>query len=695
MESCKALAALNCQVDFKYEKNNKEHRTIEISNRRLIVRRGQCFDIKVTFTDGYNPQTMGLELIFKTGPVPHKSRNTIIEVPLHSDSINVKRWSAVVTSATSKELCLTISPSPRAIIGHYTILLQHCANKDVKYHLGNFVVLFNPWCPEDEVFLNSDTQRNEYVLNEDGVIYVGCSDHIFDQAWNFGQFEEDILDICLKLLDKAPKYQKNPKRIHRKRALPVYISRTVSAMVNSQDDNGVLQGQWHAPYTNGVYPGQWAGSVKILRKWNENNCKPVRYGQCWVFAAVTCTVLRCLGIPTRVVTNFDSAHDTDANLTIDKYFNIEGEDVGISCDSVWNFHVWNECWMQRNDIKAGYDGWQVVDATPQEESENVYCCGPSSVTAIKQGNVDEKYDTEFVFAEVNAHCVNWLLLSDGAKVKMDIDTEQVGHKISTKKCGVDEREDLTHLYKYPDGSIEEEEIFRNANIIQNIPQPEKTLYVSLISDQPIYKGKPVSVTVVISNKSSVEKVCNVRFWAKKRKYNGESGSQCIKKYKKELTIPPNEDTKIPFEVSYKEYGSFPDMFNQMKLMSMIIDTKSQDNALAVKNIILLNPIIEIKMLNYSAEVNKKVFLEISFKNPLPDTLTKCVLTLEGKGLIKDQITMQCEDVPANQVTKIRQEIKPHKEGKRKLLADFDCSLLQNVKGSLMIDVQKDKEKCEH
>lgn len=35
-----------------------------------------------------------------------------------------------------------------------------------------------------------------------------------------------------------------------------------------------------------------------------------------------------------------------------------------------NYHVWVEAWMRRPDLSAGslYDGWQVVDPTPQEKS---------------------------------------------------------------------------------------------------------------------------------------------------------------------------------------------------------------------------------------------------------------------------------------------------------------------------------------
>lgn len=36
--------------------------------------------------------------------------------------------------------------------------------------------------------------------------------------------------------------------------------------------------------------------------------------------------------------------------------------------------MWNEVWMSRKDLGKDYDGWQVIDATPQETSEgnNMY-----------------------------------------------------------------------------------------------------------------------------------------------------------------------------------------------------------------------------------------------------------------------------------------------------------------------------------
>ncbi len=43
----------------------------------------------------------------------------------------------------------------------------------------------------------------------------------------------------------------------------------------------------------------------------------------------------------------------------------------------------------------------------------MYCCGPCSVYAIKQGNVGLGYDGPFIFAEVNADKVHWTMEGRG------------------------------------------------------------------------------------------------------------------------------------------------------------------------------------------------------------------------------------------------------------------------------------------
>lgn len=127
-------------------------------------------------------------------------------------------------------------------------------------------------------------------------------------------------------------------------------------------------------------------------------------------------VLRCLGIPARVITNYSSAHDNTGNLKTDLIFHLDGTpDSESTSDSIWlvsmetqgvgpgdrgltllcsllrNYHCWNEVWMQRNDLPEGLGGWQVVDATPQETSDGRSsrsgraCKHVSNVAASSQG----------------------------------------------------------------------------------------------------------------------------------------------------------------------------------------------------------------------------------------------------------------------------------------------------------------------
>ena len=177
--------------------------------------------------------------------------------------------------------------------------------------------------------------------------------------------------------------------------------------VNSPDDNGAVMGNWTDDFGGGTAPTKWLGSQKILQQFYKTK-KPVKYGQCWVFSGVLATVCRTLGIPCRVVTNYSSAHDTQNSLTVDYFVDAEGKIMEeLNSDSVWNFHVWNEVWMKRMDLGPTSGGWQAIDATPQELSEDAYRCGPASIAAVKNGEVLRPYDNGFLFAEVNADKVYW------------------------------------------------------------------------------------------------------------------------------------------------------------------------------------------------------------------------------------------------------------------------------------------------
>lgn len=95
----------------------------------------------------------------------------------------------------------------------------------------------------------------------------------------YTKFQSYSIEAVLILLDRM--------RVE-DRSSPITVSRFLSALVNANDDNGILNGNWSGTYKGGVHPNAWNGSGAILAKYAKYRA-PVRYAQCWVFAGVLCS----------------------------------------------------------------------------------------------------------------------------------------------------------------------------------------------------------------------------------------------------------------------------------------------------------------------------------------------------------------------------------------------------------------------
>ncbi|KAG7493875.1 protein-glutamine gamma-glutamyltransferase 2-like [Solea senegalensis] len=521
----------------------------------------------------------------------------------------------------------------------------------------------------------------EYVLSQDGIIFRGSYKHPIATPWNFGQFESGILDICLRILDMNPKCLKNPGKDCSGRRNPIYVSRVLSAMVNCNDDKGVLLGKWSDGYEGGVSPLFWRGSVEILRNWDTQACQPVRYGQCWVFAAVACSVFRALGIPCRVVTNYMSAHDTNSNLVIERFINENGELIQ-SREMIWNYHCWVESWMTRPDLKPDFNGWQASDPTPQEKSEGVYCCGPIPVRAIKDGELLFKYDAPFVFAEVNADVITSMKKKDGSTSKVTT-TTVVGQKISTKSVGSDAREDITHLYKYPEGSDEEREAFKKANHQNKLlhQQQNEGLHLTIKVTADMRKGCDFDVFAVVTNNTQSAKKCRLVFGSCAVSYNGFLGQNCGFKDLLNVELSPGGERRVPLRLNYSKYGGQITEDNLIRLAALLFDYATKEATLAVRNIVLENPDIKVRILG-EPKISRKLAAEITLHNPLPERLEDCCFSIEGANLTGGRVISERLDssVGPGEDAKVKIYFTPNHSGLRKLVVDFNSSKLCHVKG---------------
>ncbi|XP_033823458.1 protein-glutamine gamma-glutamyltransferase 2 [Periophthalmus magnuspinnatus] len=672
-------------VDVRSNENNLAHRTREIDRERLIVRRGQSFSITLQCSKPLPPKH-DLELVLNVG----KKDRTLIKV--HKEQGAGERW-WFNHQGVQDEILLNLHSPANAIIGQYSLTVQlmspesHIIEKTdkIKFHL-----LFNPWCKDDVVYLPDESLLQEYIMNENGVIYMGSKDYIRSLHWNYGQFENYIMDICFEILDNSSESLRNYQLDSEKRGDPVYIGRIISAMINSNDDRGVLTGRWQEPYTDGVSPTRWTGSVPILQKWSKAGTSAVKYGQCWVFAAVACTVLRCLGIPTRVITNFNSAHDVDGNLSLDVFYNerLERLDRG-NRDSSWNFHCWVESWMRRSDLPKGNDGWQVLDPTPQELSEGKFCCGPCPVAAIKEGNLTVKYDAPFIFAEVNADIVEWVVRRDGQKQKARVDESSVGMYISTKGVWGDHREDVTQNYKYPEGSIKEREAYKKAGrrspIPNNVTAEPNNLEMIIKHTKPVF-GTDFDVIIEVRNDGVKDVQAQLTVLAVAMTYNSIHRGEC-KRQKVNLSLPARKVHREVLRLHYDDYVSCVSEHYLIGLKAFLEVPGENEPIMKTVNIPLSKPELLIQVPG-KAMLFEQLTSTISFTNPLPVPLKGGVFTVEGAGLLSVAEVHVKEDIAPGQKVSVKLLFTPMKTGVRKLMVDFDSDRLKDVKGVATLVVRK-------
>jgi len=678
-------------VDFHHQENRKAHRTDDYELQELIVRRGQEFEVTVTFNREYSPDDDVILLQFATGKRPQESKGSLVRVVIQ-ETLTPSKWGMRVKETSGNTVRLSIMSAAKAIIGRYEVFVE-TKSKDSsgqmsmsRYkHEEQICVLFNAWCPEDTVYMEKDEQRNEYVLEDFGYIWKGVSGQLDQVPWTFGQFEDVALNSALWLLDKA-------ELSTVARSSPIQISRTISRMSNSNDqDGGVLSGNWSNSFPEGTTsPLAWTGSTAILEEFWKTK-KTVRYGQCWVFSGLVTALMRALGVPTRSVTNYDSAHDTDVSMSIDYHMDEEGEMLNHLNDSVWNYHVWNESWFKRPDLPEGHHGWQAYDATPQETSEGVFQCGPASVKAVKNGEVYLPYDTSFVFAEVNGDLIYWEVKADGSMKKTYQYKDHIGTSISTKAVGAESREDVTREYKHPEGSEEERKAVQFA--FQFGSRAEQEVYETEVKEdvqfhleveETIYAGNSFDAAVVVENKSELTREIKINFTAVLSYYTGVL-SKKLKSYKLTFLLNSQAEKRLVLTIEPNDYITKLGAGGSIKLYVKGKVTETGQSFAMQKDVELTKPVLKVTASASQLKIGEDVQVTASFTNPLPIPLTKGQFHLEATRMKPKTLVIKCKGpVGVKEQATMDATFTAARKGTHHVVVSFQSSELTDIHGQCTV-----------
>ncbi|KAG9479290.1 hypothetical protein GDO78_012781 [Eleutherodactylus coqui] len=621
----------------QHERNKREHHTDRYFNNKLIVRRGQSFKIRIDFNRPYNPEKDQFWVEYVIGRYPQQSKGTYIPIPI-VEQLEVGKWGAQITHKDYTSVTLSILSSPSCIIGKFrmyiAVLTPHGILRTPRKSETDTYILFNPWCKEDAVYMDDEQEREEYVMNDSGVIFHGDVSNIKKRSWGYGQFDEQILDACLFLMDKAQLDLSG-------RGNPIKISRIGSAVINGKDDDGVIAGNWNSDYTYGVAPSAWTGSVEILLEYYSSKMS-VKYGQCWVFAGVFTTFLRCLGIPARLVTNYFSAHDKDANVQNDVYLDEDGKpNTKLTKDSIWNYHCWNEAWMTRPDLPVGFGGWQAVDSTPQENSDGMYRCGPASVQAIKHGHVCFQFDTPFLFAEVNSDIVYYKVMKDGTREVQYIDKTHVGQKLLTKEIGGDGPLDITDLYKFSEGT-EEERLALEAALMYGVKKEfqEEAQFLSAFDttmefqEEDAIFGSDFKVTLTFKNQSSNHYTLSTSLVGNVVFYTGVLKAE-FKNKTIQVALAPSSTKTVDVQIKAGEYMS--NIAEQAALHFFVTARINETKKIMAKQKIVVLLVPKLRLTTTGEKiVGKEMTAVVEFTNPLKKKLQNVTLRMAGPRIMENK-----------------------------------------------------------
>ncbi|ELW48109.1 Erythrocyte membrane protein band 4.2 [Tupaia chinensis] len=532
----------------------------------------------------------------------------------------------------------------------------------------------------DAVFLGNEAQCGEYLLTQNGLIYVGTADCIQAESWDFGQFERDVVDLSLRLLSLDKQVEKWSQ--------PAHVARVLGALLHALKEKNVLSAPQTQATQEGALLNKRRGSAPILRQWLTGHGRPVYDSQAWVLAAVACTVLRCLGIPARVVTTFTSAQGTGGDLLVDEYYNEEGLQNGEGQRGrIWIFQTSTECWMRRPALPQGYDGWQILYPRAPNGGRVLESCDLVPVRAVKEGRLGLTPAVLDIFAAVNASCVVWKCCEDGTLELTDSNTKYVGNNISTKGVGSDRCEDITQNYKYPEGSHQEKEVLervwkeRMEHGKDNGIHPPSLemadplyLFLEAPSSLPLRGDAQLSVTLV--NPSNQEKAVQLAIGVQAVSYDGVLAAELWRE-KLPLTLSANLVKRITTSLSFSCFEQNPPENSFLRLTAMAVHTESRLSCFAQEDIAICRPHLAIEMPEKAVQY-QPLTASVSIRNSLDAPLKDCVISIRGRGLIYRERTYRLSSVRPGDTLYTQFQVIPTHTGLQRLTVEMDCNMFQNL-----------------
>ncbi|RWS02042.1 Hemocyte protein-glutamine gamma-glutamyltransferase-like protein, partial [Dinothrombium tinctorium] len=658
----------------------------------LFLRRGFSFSVRIKCEPVFNVinDQIRVDITYDSRiGTYYKSKSILVDGAKTSDD-----WRAVLDKIENEMVFLKIYIPVDAAFGFYKIDFKFKTKGKSEILVGSEVIclLFNPWHEDDVVYLADEKLRQEFVINDIGEIYVGGLVFKTAKAWEYGQFDEYVVPVVSTLLEN---YGLNSSQM----ADPVIVARAISSIANDDENNGILSGSWKNDYYPYKNPSYWSSSLEIIKRYYESGFEPVRYAQCWVFAALATTMARSIGIPARPVTCFGARHDTDESLTIDQFFDKEGDIIlPMKGDLSWNFHVWTEVWMARRDLPHGFGGWQAIDGTPQEKSDNIFQAGPVPVYAVKIGAINYPYDGPFVFGEVDAISVHWHRDESTELGWRRVVTSEQETQLWTKKPNSMNNskfwhpfkniEDITSTYKHNWNSDERRMARLNARkqrglkmLFEDDFSKTNVDYILFVNRARI--GENLRIRVEIINRNNRTILVTSMQNVKSVFYNGAIAHK-VAKNRTNFSVEPFTGKFHETIITPQQYLDKLVPFEGLTIFATVM-VDSIGIWSQIKTVNLAKPNLEFNIKG-RMRVGETIYLTLTFDNPLNTSLSEGSFEIDVAG--KRIVRKASKPINPKQAYQQIESIKLRREGRQTISATFNSKDLKGIYGFVIVNVNE-------
>jgi len=473
------------------------------------------------------------------------------------------------------------------------------------------------------------------------------------------------------------------------RALSRYL--TFASTYQNNNRRGILWGNWGSKFAGGKAPWYWQGSDEVFRTYIQQSFTPVKFGQCWVFGGVLNALLRSLGIPSRHLTTFESAHespDENGKYTheIAMIYNSNGKLIQRK-GSIWNFHSWNDAWFNRPDVN-GANGWQAVDATPQEQSGGLMQMGPAPLFSVKAFDDSAPWDTPFVISEVAAKIRNYVQKCDDSgqncvNEDMGIDPDQHAGTLIVSNP-VDNVFDITGDYKKTD-TIALSRIPKKLKKIWRVTEGDDEVSMFIEGTNERGFGKPIQVTGMFFGSGDADETVDADIHCYYTDYTG---------------FIYDNFRNFTYTAQLNAANNYTDAFDRVVddfLYNIPVDTNffftmyatvRSTGAILADNAALS---LSLPSLNVTApaivHINTPASYSVTFVNPLSSPLTNVVVRIRTIDM-GDDVTLTIDSVNGGGAININRQLLAKRDaiGSQYILAALFCDQFDYIDGYTSLQV---------